>query len=129
LTSARGYGRLQITWARKGVRTHMARFQTKIADLLEMSDLPGFTKVDYRGLGKAMGVSPATVEAWLDARVGSDKYLHMLDGSVLEKMMAYFGVGSEEIVVIILDNHDADEVESPQPFQETASFTVALAAA
>jgi hypothetical protein len=113
------------TQSEKGGEVNLARFQTHLASLLEAltGPTPEFASVSWRKLGDHIGVSADTVRAWHEAAVGSDQYLNKLDGNVLGKIMNYFDVGFDDLVVVLAD----DDEESPEHFQK--AVIAALSAA
>ena len=96
----------------------MARFQTRLAELLDQQtkQMPEYAKLSWRKLSDLTGVSVTTLTTWNDAAVGSDKYIDRVDADVLGKLMAYFGVEMDQLIVVVQD----ETASPPQLNQETA---------
>jgi hypothetical protein len=108
--------------ARKGGEEFMARYQTRLAELLEKNlGLPTFAKIDFDLLGAEMGLSGKVVREWYEAALGSDAYIGDHRRSTSEKIMEYLGVTDINELVI--------RVDSPHEVQESVSSVATMAMA
>ena len=90
----------------------MARFQTRLAELLEQQT-PEYARPRWVDLAALTGVSDVTLMAWYHARVGSDTYLSGFSGAVAAKLMRYFGLDRlDQLIEVVLDEGD----DSPSQF-------------
>jgi hypothetical protein len=82
----------------------MARFQTYLADLLNIPPQARHVRVDWNGLAKEIGVAANTLRAYYSARVGSDSFIESFDGATAARVMAYFGLTELSQLVKFIPN-------------------------
>ena len=113
---------MSVNLSRKGGENRLARFQTRLAELLDKQTqhLPPHVRFSWRSLSEATDIAVQTLQAWYNASVGSEQYLRRIESDVVGKLMAYFNVSMEDLVVVVQDQ-DEDEGDSPQLNQETAT--------